>query len=70
MPMISVTKKCPGCFQAVTIEVDKDNYFRWKGGELIQRAFPELTPDQRELLISGTHPECWDKMFADEDWEN
>jgi len=27
--------------------------------------FPELIPDQRELLISGTHPACWDVMFAE-----
>ena len=34
-------------------------------GELIQNAFPTLTPDQREFLLSGSTPEEWNAMFAD-----
>jgi hypothetical protein len=33
----------------------------------IQDELPFLTPAQRELLISGTHSECWEEMFAEED---
>ena len=29
-----------------------------------QDAFPELTPDQQEFLISGTTPEEWDELFG------
>ena len=39
----------------------------WQGGELIQNALPELNADQRELLISGTCPTCWDEMFPPEE---
>lgn len=28
--------------------------------------FPEKTPDERELLITGLCGECWDKLFGDE----
>lgn len=30
----------------------------------VQDIFPYLTNDERELLISGTCKECWDKMFS------
>lgn len=45
-------------------EITEDQMHRlitWKAGEgPIQRILPDLTPDQRELCISGT---------SDEDWE-
>jgi hypothetical protein len=33
----------------------------WKGGELIQRAMPNLTPDQREFIMTGLTPTDWEK---------
>ena len=33
----------------------------------IQRALPELTPGQREQLLSGSHEECYDRAFPEED---
>lgn len=29
-------------------------------GRPIQEILPSLTPSQREQIISGTHPECWE----------
>lgn len=56
------------------VVLDAEKYYRWKGGECIQDVFPdsEMTKDQREILISGTCPECWDALFGrceDEDLE-
>ena len=34
-------------------------------GGFVQSVFPKMSADQRELLISGTHPKCWDEIFAD-----
>lgn len=31
----------------------------------MQDIFPDYSPDFREQFISGTHPECWNKMFGD-----
>lgn len=41
----------------------------WKRGELIQNAFPMLSPADREFLMSGITPEEWDEMFSDEDFQ-
>ena len=42
---------------------------RRQRGELIQEALPELSADQRELLISGTCPKCWDELFPPDEWD-
>jgi hypothetical protein len=31
---------------------------------LIQRAIPHVAPELREMLISGTCPDCFKAMFA------
>lgn len=33
-------------------------------GKLIQDVYPQLNPDQREFLISGSTPEEWEEMFG------
>lgn len=38
----------------------------WKNGKHIQQAFPELSPDQREAMLTGTCPACWRKIFPKE----
>lgn len=60
-------RPCMFCGESATVTVPADGFAAWQSGTLIQRAFPEMTPDTRELLISGTHPACWDKMMAEED---
>ena len=61
-----VTSKCAWCDQSSLVLLPADRVRRWQTtGAYVQVMFPELTPDQRELLISGTHPACWDVMFAE-----
>lgn len=64
------TNPCPMCGDTIQIEVPSDGFTAWKClGVPIQVAMPSLTVDQRERLISGTCPVCWDKMFPEEDDE-
>lgn len=37
----------------------------WQGGELIQNAMPNLTPDQREFLMTGITPAEWEETFSE-----
>jgi uncharacterized protein YbaR (Trm112 family) len=57
------TLPCPICKKSSVLDVDEEQMERYANGELIQRAFPDMPPSERELLITGTHPECWDKMW-------
>lgn len=58
--------ECPFCGMASTVKVDADGYFAWKyDGELIQNALPNLTPTEREMLISGMCEDCQKKIFGE-----
>jgi hypothetical protein len=65
-----VTRKSPYTGNLNTIELPltaeqfEAAFVRWKKGELVQNAFPTLTPDQREFLMTGYTKEDWDKMFG------
>jgi len=39
----------------------------YNNGALVQDAFPHLTPDQREFIMTGILPDVWDAAFAEED---
>ena len=55
--------KCMSCGIITVIKVKEDDYYEWEGGELIQRAFPYLSADERELLISQICGPCFDLNF-------
>lgn len=56
---------CQFCGVAETVLVDREALELWQGGALAQVAFPWLSDDNRELLISGTHPDCWERWMRD-----
>lgn len=56
--------ECRWCGSSFDIRVSDEQVKRWRDGELIQWAMPELTADERELLISGTCGKCWERMFG------
>jgi len=62
-----VTRTCTMCGQRSTLSLDGETIKRWQDGALVQDAFPYLTAEERELLITGTHPACWNKMIAAEE---
>ena len=62
-----VVVPCHSCHVEWFLDVPVQGLADWKSGELIQNALPELDADQRELLISGTCPTCWNEMFPPEE---
>ena len=63
--MITVENACPFCGSHHYVFVDEDHFSLWNNGiELIQNAMPELSPTEREQLISGICPECQKKIFG------
>lgn len=48
--------------------VTQERLDRWESEGLnIQDAFPELTDDEREFILTGMTPEEWDEAFPEED---
>ena len=65
---VTVVTVCPMCGHANEVAVNEEDYFNWSfDGALVQDAFPYLSADEREMLISGICPKCWDKLFGEED---
>lgn len=62
-----IWKSCSCCNTRRVVEMDDKAYVRWMHGEYIQDVAPELSVDDRELLISGICGECFDKMFGEEE---
>ena len=60
---VYVGRECPFCGEYHEVLVSEADFAAWKGGELIQHAMPYLTANEREILISGICPTCWDNMF-------
>lgn len=65
--MIYATKPCPGCDKQFKLDLDPAAVASWRDGAYAQDVFPELSVGERELLISGTCPPCWDAMFGTDD---
>lgn len=62
-----VTAPCRFCGVIEMVDVPTLGWIRWRNGELIQDALPDLPVEIRELLLSGTHLVCWDLHADDED---
>ena len=59
---------CVGCKNFYALKVERAAYDRLLNRtECIQEIFPYLAPPMRELLISGTCPKCWKRMFGAEE---
>ena len=65
------TQRCMECGQGGTVLVQMSDYIKWmrKDAPLIQDCFPALSRELREQILTGTHPECWEKMFPPEEEE-
>lgn len=59
--------ECVVCRQFYALKVERTDYGHLSNRtEFIQNIFPYLAPPMRELLISGTCPKCWKRMFGAE----
>ena len=64
-----IERGCNWCGKDSVIYVNSNDYQNWYyNAKYIQDSFPYLSAPNRELIKTGTHPECWDEIFgSDED---
>jgi hypothetical protein len=60
------TLPCIQCGKSGSMTIRRDGYDRWQKDTYIQDALPELTADDREQLMTGTHGECFEELFREE----
>ena len=54
-----------GDMNTMELPVTEAQINQWRqSGQLIQRAFPNLSPSQREFLMTGATPEEWDVIIG------
>lgn len=62
---ISIDFECPMCGKYHMITVELEQYLKYQSGELVQDAFPHMSPSDRERFISGLCPDCQKKIFVE-----
>lgn len=62
---ITRTSWVSGITRTLDLPVTEAQFIEWEGGKLVQDAFPNLDPDQREFLMSGVTADEWDGIFAE-----
>lgn len=63
---VTVVTRCPFCGRANKVEVNENDYFDWDDGVNAAIAFPYLSLSEREMLITGVCPKCWNAMLPPE----
>lgn len=49
------------------LRMTREQWDAWQAGQHIQNALPQLTPEEREFLLTGATPEEWDAEFGEDD---
>jgi hypothetical protein len=62
------TKQCIRCGENGLVTVFANDLIDYlHNNKHVQNAFPYLDAGEREQIMTGTHPKCWEKMFPEED---
>ena len=59
---ITRTSIITGIERTQDIPVTQEQLNEWEGGTLIQKVMPELTPSQREFIMTGIIDEEWNTL--------
>ena len=66
--LLTISAKCRACPTSNSIEVFADDYRNYfHNNQLVQNVWPDLSPDQREVIMGHSNnfylcASCWDKM--------
>jgi hypothetical protein len=63
---MKISKQSPfsGNSNTREIPVTENQLSDWQNGMLIQHAMPNISPDDREFLMTGITPEEWNETFG------
>ena len=73
MAMVELEATCRNHhFRTDTVRVEREAWYEYVKGALVQNVFPYLTPEEREIIITQRMPwaylceECWDQLGEEE----
>jgi len=61
-----IKRKSPitGITRELDLPITHTQYAMWIQGALIQDACPDLTPDEREFIVSGVYGDEWNELWG------
>jgi len=62
--LVGKKSQLSGKSHEMEIDVSEKQITLWMEGALIQDVMPNLSPDEREFLMTGITPAEWDEAFA------
>ena len=62
--LIGACSQLSGKTHQMEIDVSEKQITLWQEGALIQDVMPNLSPDEREFIMTGITPAEWDEAFA------
>ena len=61
---IELESRCVMCQVESRLTVSLESYGVWHNGAAVQRAFPTVSPaDREQFFMTGICGQCWDQMF-------
>jgi hypothetical protein len=68
---MKITRKSmiSGRFHTLDVAITEEQLRAYENGALVQDAFPHLSPEEREFLMTGITPEEWEENFGTEEEE-
>ena len=68
--MITRTSMFTGIERTLDLDFTAEQLAEWKNGALIQDAMPNLSPADREFVMTGVTDEEWSDEFGDEETDS
>lgn len=65
---IVMTSMLSGKVRTREISISQEQVDAWKNGAMIQDVMPDISPTDREFLITGVTSEEWDELFPEDDY--
>ena len=62
-PNFEVT--CPACGKKQYLHLPATGLIAYIAGVPIQRAFPDFSPQAREMVLTGICEDCWNELFKE-----
>lgn len=65
---MKITRRSPfsGKIHTMDLPITNEQIADYNSGTLIQHAFPHLSSDEREFIMTGITPDEWADTFGDE----
>jgi hypothetical protein len=64
---ISRVSRFTGKTHEMELPITQRQIYRFNNGEMVQDVFPDLTPGQREFILTGVTQEEWDLFMKEEE---